>query len=90
MSTKFYALINAAVGQAPSVVKAARELDGVMSADVVSGPFDVLVVCEAEGLIAAGRLVTGSIHQIRGVGATTTCVAVESAPTTDPPYRETT
>ena len=90
MLTKFYALINAGVGRAPSVVKAAREFDGVVSADVVSGPFDVIVVCEAEDLVAAGRLLTDSLHRIPGVGATTTCVTVEAAPMTDPPYRETT
>jgi len=48
---------------------------GVMSADVVTGSFDVIALIEVESMGAMAELVTGQMQGIRGVLRTITCVA---------------
>jgi DNA-binding Lrp family transcriptional regulator len=46
-----------------------------MSADVVTGSFDVIALIEVESMGAMAELVTGQMQGIRGVLRTITCVA---------------
>ena len=50
MAVTAYLLIQTEVGQAAHVVDAIREIDGVVSADDVTGPYDVIVVTAAESI----------------------------------------
>ena len=74
-----YILVEAEVGKAASVVEAVRSFDlprgtKLVSADVVTGPFDVIVVAETTDLDKLMGSVTDPIQMIDGVRRTTTCV----------------
>ena len=75
-TTKAFVLIETAVGKTKDVVNLLNEVDGVTSVDVVTGPYDVICIVEAEDLSAVGDTVTGSVHTIGGIVRTVTCLAV--------------
>ena len=74
--TTAYVLIEARTGQIPDVAAALRGIPGLVSVDTVTGPYDIIVVFEAESLGAVGDLVTGHIHSIGGIARTVTCLAI--------------
>jgi len=76
MTDKAFVLIETAVGKNKEVVAALRQLEGVQSVDVVTGPYDVIAIVEGVNLNAVGDLVTGKIHPIAGISRTVTCLAV--------------
>ena len=73
---KAYILIETTTGQVKNVVAGVRGLPGLISADAVTGPYDIIVVFEAEDLSAVGDLVTEHVHTIGGIVRTVTCLAV--------------
>lgn len=78
MATKAFILIETAVGKSRDVVSAIQKLDGLVSVDVVTGPYDIIAVVEAPDLNSIGGLVTGRVHTIGGIQRTVTCLAVGS------------
>jgi len=50
-------LIQAKVGESSAVASAVEQLDGVTSADVVTGPYDVIARAEAERMDELGRMI---------------------------------
>jgi DNA-binding Lrp family transcriptional regulator len=66
-------LIQAKVGESSAVASAIAQLDGVMSADVVSGPYDVIVRTQAENIDELGRMVVSKMQSVKGVTRTLTC-----------------
>ena len=78
MATKAYVLIETAVGKTREVAVALRGLKGIYSADVVTGPYDIIAMITASDMSVVGNLVTGHIHTVPGVVRTVTCVAVGS------------
>ncbi len=74
-----YVLIEAAVGTSNFIVSGVRSLASdevkLVSADVVTGPYDSIVVLEANDLDQLARFVTDKIQAINGVQRTLTCVA---------------
>jgi DNA-binding Lrp family transcriptional regulator len=79
MSTKAYILIETAVGKSRDVVRAISSLEGVVTVDAVTGPYDIIAVVEAPDLNAVGDLVTNQIHTISGIVRTVTCLAISSS-----------
>ena len=75
MSTRAYILMEAEVGQVAQVVEALRSLGGIISADPVTGNFDIIALVEAPDMAGMADLVTGRIQGIQGVRRTITCVA---------------
>ena len=75
MPTKAFILIEAKVGVVQQVVGSLRALNGVSSADVVTGNYDIIVLVEATDMGAMAELVTGPIQGVNGVLLTITCVA---------------
>lgn len=72
-----YVLIQTEPGRrAAQVASSIRELPGVLSADDVSGPYDVIVRVSAEDLDALGRLVLKELQGLPGVTRTLTCPIV--------------
>ena len=71
-----YVLIQADVGQAGQVARAAAEIDGVQTAQPLAGRYDVIVRAEARSIDALGRLVVSRIQAINGVTRTLTCSVV--------------
>jgi DNA-binding Lrp family transcriptional regulator len=76
MAVKAYLLIQTEVGKAADVVEAIRSLDGVVSADDVTGPHDAIVVVEAEDIDQLGRMVVSKIQAVDGITRTLTCPVV--------------
>jgi hypothetical protein len=75
---KAYLLIEAVMGKAGAVADGIRTLQmteaRLLSADTVTGPFDVIVAVETADLDTLIRSVTGPIQAIEGVQRTITCV----------------
>ena len=75
MTTRAYILIETQVGSVKEVVGELRALDGVVTCDIITGPFDVITLIEADDMGAVADLVTGMVQRIHGVVRTITCVA---------------
>jgi DNA-binding Lrp family transcriptional regulator len=71
-----YVLIQTEVGKAASVADAVRAIDGVETADDVTGPYDVIVKAAADNVDDLGRMVVASIQQVDGITRTLTCPVV--------------
>jgi DNA-binding Lrp family transcriptional regulator len=66
-------LIQAKVGASSAVASAVIDVEGVTSADVVSGPYDVIARAEADSIDELGRMVISRIQTVGGVTRTLTC-----------------
>jgi DNA-binding Lrp family transcriptional regulator len=76
MSVTAYVLIQTEVGKAVSVAEQARKITGVLSADDVTGPYDVIVKTEAPSLDELGKMVVSHIQSVEGITRTFTCPVV--------------
>ncbi|HEX9467744.1 MAG TPA: Lrp/AsnC ligand binding domain-containing protein [Acidimicrobiia bacterium] len=76
MSVTAYVLIQTEVGRAEKVARAARAIKGVIDADNVAGPYDVIVKAESASLDDLGRLVVSEIQKVDGITRTFTCPVV--------------
>ena len=74
LPTKAFILIEAKVGMVQQVVRSLRALNGVATADVITGTYDVIVLVDAADMSAMTDLVTGRIQGVPGVLRTITCV----------------
>ncbi|MBA3430745.1 MAG: Lrp/AsnC ligand binding domain-containing protein [Actinobacteria bacterium] len=72
---KAYILIQTAVNAA-EVAPALRRVEGVESADDVSGPYDVIVRAVASSMDDLGQLVVSRIQIVEGISRTLTCPVV--------------
>ena len=64
------------MGKTKDVVGAIRKVEGVQSAEAVTGPYDVIAVIEKPDVNSIGDLVTRNIHSIGGIARTVTCLTV--------------
>jgi DNA-binding Lrp family transcriptional regulator len=71
-----YVLIQTRVGKAVEVAQELRRIEGVVSAEAVAGPYDVIARAEAVSVDALGKLVVSRIQLIDGVTRTLTCPIV--------------
>ena len=71
-----YVLIQTAVNAA-QVARDIRGLDGVVSAEDVSGPYDVIVRVRANSMDTLGQLVVSKIQSVEGITRTLTCPIVD-------------
>ena len=76
MATKAYVLIETAVGKTREVAVALRNLKGIYSADVVTGPYDIIAIIKGGDLGSIGDMVTGQVHTIGGITRSVTCLSV--------------
>ena len=76
MSVSSYVLIQAEVGKSAQVAQELGQIDGIVSAENVTGPYDVIVRAEAESVDELGRMVVGKVQAIDGITRTTTCQVV--------------
>ena len=76
MAVSAYILIQTEVGKASGVVAAVRELAGVVQADDVTGPYDVILRAEATSIDELGRMVVSQIQLVDGITRTLTCPVV--------------
>ncbi|MFC4856484.1 MAG: Lrp/AsnC ligand binding domain-containing protein [Actinophytocola sp.] len=71
-----YILIQTEVGQAAAVAAKIAQIDGVTTAEDVTGPYDVIVRAEADNVDLLGQLVVARIQNVDGITRTLTCPVV--------------
>lgn len=71
-----FVLIQTDSGKASEVARAIGDVDGVLSSDAVTGPYDVIVSAEAADVDALGMLVVTKIQPVPGIVRTLTCPVV--------------
>lgn len=78
MTPRAFVLIETEVGKTKDVVAALQNQRGkeIKSVDLVTGPYDIIVVVEHDDLDAIGSLVTDRIHPTLGVRRTVTCLSI--------------
>ena len=76
MTVQAYVLIQTDVGKAVEVALATAGIGGVIAAEGVTGPYDVIVRAEAPSIDDLGRLVVNEIQRIDGITRTVTCPVV--------------
>jgi DNA-binding Lrp family transcriptional regulator len=75
--TRAYILIQTEVGRAgSSVAEEISGISGVIEADNVTGPYDVVALAEAEGLDGLNREILTKIQAVAGITRTLTCPVV--------------
>ena len=76
MSVRAYVLIQTEVGQAAAVAEQIRAMEGVVNADDVTGPYDVIAQAEAPTVDDLGKMVVSRIQMTEGITRTLTCPVV--------------
>jgi DNA-binding Lrp family transcriptional regulator len=77
MPVSAYVLIQTEVGRAADVARQIAGIEGVVAAEDVTGPYDVIVRAESRSVNALGRMVVGEIQRIEGITRTVTCPVVD-------------
>jgi DNA-binding Lrp family transcriptional regulator len=76
MSVSAYVLIQTEVGKAADVADEIRGISGVVAADDVTGPYDVIARAEAGSMDDLGKMVVSRVQMIDGITRTLTCPVV--------------
>ncbi|AKL68063.1 Lrp/AsnC ligand binding domain-containing protein [Streptomyces goshikiensis] len=71
-----YILIQTEVGKASSVAESIGQIPGVIQAEDVTGPYDVIVRAQADTVDELGRMVVAKVQQVEGITRTLTCPVV--------------
>ena len=71
-----YILVQTEVGRAADVAQQIAEIAGVMQAEDVTGPYDVIVRASADDVYELGKLVVAQIQAVPGITRTLTCPVV--------------
>ena len=76
MVVQAYILIQTEVGKAADVARQIAEIEGVTTAEDVTGPYDVIVRAEARNVDDLGKLVVAKVQGVSGITRTLTCPVV--------------
>lgn len=76
MSVSAYVLIQTDMDKAASVADSIRQIEGIVFADIVTGPYDIIAKADVESMDALGRVVVRNIQLAPGVNRTLTCPVV--------------
>ncbi|KJY33626.1 MULTISPECIES: Lrp/AsnC ligand binding domain-containing protein [Streptomyces] len=71
-----YILIQTEVGKASFVAESISQIAGVIQAEDVTGPYDVIVRAQADTVDELGRMVVAKVQQVEGITRTLTCPVV--------------
>lgn len=71
-----YVLVQTQVGRSSEVAAALAALSGVVLAEDVTGPYDVIARVEAPTTGQLGRLVASQVQAVPGITRTVTCTVV--------------
>ncbi len=72
-----FVLIQTEVGLGAEVARKISALDHVLSVEVVTGPYDLVVRAEATGIDELGKLILRPIQEVHGVLRTMTCPVID-------------
>jgi len=73
---KAFILVRARPTRAAGLAEEIRRVRGVISADTVTGDYDVIAVCEVPDVKGLGDLILNGLHRVEGVEKTSTCIVV--------------
>ena len=76
MAVHAYVLIQTEVGKAAQVAAEVSGIPGVVSAEDVTGPYDVIVRTEANSVDELGKMVVSKVQMVNGITRTLTCPVV--------------
>ena len=76
MSVQAYILVQTEVGKSDEVAQAINAISGVMNAEHVTGPCDVIVRAEAKSIDDLAKIVLTNIQKVSGITRTLTCPIV--------------
>ena len=76
MSVQAYILVQTEVGKSDEVAQAIYAISGVMNAEHVTGPYDVIVRAEAKSIDDLAKIVLTNIQKVSGITRTLTCPIV--------------
>ena len=76
MAVTAYILIQTEVGKAADVAGEVGAIEGVVSSEDVTGPYDVIVRAEAGTVDDLGKMVVSRVQMIDGITRTLTCTVV--------------
>ncbi len=76
MPVQAYVLIQTEVGKAAGVARSVGAIEGVVTAEDVTGPYDVIVRVQAGSVDELGRMVVSRVQLIEGITRTITCPVV--------------
>ena len=71
-----YVLVQTEVGAAADASDEIGAPEGVVSAEAITGPYDVIARVQTEDVDTLGKLVVSRIHVVAGVTRTLTCRVV--------------
>jgi len=74
--SKAFILMETMVGRTREIANQMSGVQGVKSVDLVTGPYDIIAVVEADTLNQIGDIITQVIHPIGGISRTVTCLAI--------------
>lgn len=75
--TNAYILIESIPGKAIELVAIIKEIKGVKTVHLVTGPYDIIAFVEAPDLKSMGELIVKRIQSTGFVARTLTCITVE-------------
>ncbi|MGH7924450.1 MAG: Lrp/AsnC family transcriptional regulator [Candidatus Binatus sp.] len=77
MSVKAFILIDTSPGKAREVATKIRGVAGVSVAHAVTGPHDIIAICEAPDVTSLGELVVHKIQSVIGVNRSLTSIVAD-------------
>lgn len=76
MAVSAYILIQTEVGKAAQVAADVGSIDGIVSAEDVTGPYDVIARASADTVDELGQMVVSRVQMTPGITRTLTCPVV--------------
>ena len=76
MPVTAYVLIQTDVGKAADAARVIAGIEGVVSAEDVTGPYDVIARARARAVDELGKLIVSEIQRVEGITRTITCPVV--------------
>ncbi|MDQ1402696.1 MAG: hypothetical protein QOG03_1012 [Actinomycetota bacterium] len=76
MSVTAYVLIQTEVGKAGQVADEVAKIEGVTAANIVTGPYDVIMQAEANTMDELGKVIVSRVQLIDGITRTLTCEVI--------------
>ena len=76
MGVRAYVLIQTEVGKAATVATKVAEIPGVVRAEDVTGPYDVIIQAEADTVDDLGKMIVSRVQLIEGITRTLPCPEV--------------
>lgn len=75
-----YILIQAEIGKSHEIARALAPVPGVTRVDVVTGPYDVILLVDTDTTAALGDLIYKKVQGMNGVTRTLTCSIFDPTP----------